>query len=205
MKDTLNHIIASADSIVTPVNDVLIQQEPSYWHLTFNELLTLIVAIFGLIVAITGLVVAICQFKKQMDKNREEQKQSNETNWYLTIIVQPQIEAINEFYKQLIDDLLLDIQISPDTITYKDLAEKQATRKEQINAFFDHLQALVKSFDIDISMKIGDIVMDLEDKVVKLLMKHKFEMGESLNPSTIRRYLLMNKKDIITALYLRMK
>lgn len=198
MKDTLNHIIASADSIVTPVNDVLIQQEPSYWHLTFNELLTLIVAIFG-------LILAIHQFKKQMDKNREEQKQSNETNWYLTIIVQPQIEAINEFYKQLIDDLLLDIQISPDTITYKDLAEKQAIRKEQINAFFDHLQALVASFDADVSLRIADIVMNLEDKVVRLLMKHQFGAVDASDFSTIRRYLLLNKKDIITTLYLRVK
>ena len=105
----------------------------------------------------------------------------------------------------MIDDLLLDIQIPPKTITYEDLAEKQAMRKEQINAFFDHLQALVKSFDIDISMKIGDIVMNLEDKVVVLLMKHKFEMGESFDSSTIRRYLLMNKKDIITTLYGRVK
>lgn len=198
MKDTLNHIIASADSIVTPVNDVLIQQEPSYWHLTFNELLTLIVAIFG-------LILAIHQFKKQMDKNRKEQKQSNETNWYLTIIVQPQIEAINEFYKQLIDDLLLDIQISPDTITYKDLAEKQAMRKEQINAFFDHLQALVASFDADVSLRIADIVMNLEDKVVRLLMKHQFGAVDASDFSTIRRYLLLNKKDIITTLYLRVK
>lgn len=205
MKDTLNHIIASADSIVAPVNDVLIQQEPSYWHLTFNELLTLFVAIIGLIVAISGLVVAIRQFRKQMDKNREEQKQSNETNWYLTIIVQPQIEAINEFYKQLIDDLLLDIQISPDTITYKDLAEKQAIRKEQINAFFDHLQALVASFDIVVSLKIADIVMNLEDKVVKLLMKHQFGAVDSSDFSSIRRYLLLNKKDIITTLYKRVK
>ena len=38
-----------------------------------------------------------------------------------------------------------------------------------------------------------------------LLMKHQFGAVDASDFSTIRRYLLLNKKDIITTLYLRVK
>ena len=162
--------------------------------MTLNEVITLLLAV-------TSVIVAVVQFKKQMTKNREEQKNANIKNWFLSVIVLPQIEGINMFYLKLIEDVLEDISIFPSVASnnFVLLSEKQAVRKEQINAFFDHLQSLIRSFDIPLSQKIAIEVQNLEDEVTIILAGC---FGRRLyTKDEIRRRLLLNKKDIIAILY----
>ncbi|WP_277122579.1 hypothetical protein [Bacteroides ndongoniae] len=137
-----------------------------------------------------------------MTKNREEQKLANIKNWYLTVIVIPQLESINSFYSKLIDNLIENVD-ELNRIGEKDLAvlsQMQADRKDDINAFFDHLQSLIKSFDIELSKKLSHKIMDLEDCVTIILSDIYFDIN-SLSSTQIRRELLLNKKDIISLLY----
>ena len=80
------------------------------------------------------------------------------------------------------------------------LSQMQADEKDEINAFFDHLQSLVKSYDIDLSIRMSEIVLDLEDCVTIILSDCFFDII-SFSPTEIRRKLLLNKKDIIALLY----
>lgn len=170
-------------------------EQKSYWYLSFNEIVTLSLAI-------TSVIVAIRQFKKQMKKNREEQRIANKENWFLSVIVLPQIEEINYFYKKLIDDIFDDIlELQPvANVDMAMLSEKQAVRKEQINAFFDHLQSLIHSFDLPLSRKIAIEVEKLEDEVTIILSDYFFNISSPSNDE-VRRRLLLNKKDVITLLY----
>lgn len=129
----------SNDTIINLLNQIVantVEHKDSYYYLSFNEVITLLLAILS-------VAIAIYQFNKQMRKNREEQKVANKKNWFLSVIVLPQIEDVNAFYKKIIEDVLSDMLIlqpgnSGNIIL---LSEKQAERKEQINAFFDHLQS----------------------------------------------------------------
>jgi hypothetical protein len=171
------------------------EENESYFKLSFNDILTFVFTIIG-------IIIAIYQFKKQMTKNREEQKLANIKNWYLTVIVIPQLESINSFYSKLIDNLIENVD-ELNRIGEKDLAvlsQMQADRKDDINAFFDHLQSLIKSFDIELSKKLSHKIMDLEDCVTIILSDIYFDIN-SLSSTQIRRELLLNKKDIISLLY----
>lgn len=197
MKDTVDALYYSNDTIFCIINLLPINAQvdnKSYFYLTLNELLTLLIAV-------TSVIVAIIQFRRQMAKNREEQKNTNNKNWFLSVIVLPQIEGINMFYLKLIEDVLNDILIlrSSTGNDFVLLSEKQAVRKEQINAFFDHLQSLIRSFDVALSRKIAIEVEKLEDEVTIVLADC---FGRRLyTKNEIRRRLLLNKKDIIAILY----
>lgn len=196
VKDTTQIFVN--DTILNLLNQLVTNisvEQKSYYHLSFNEIITLLLAIIS-------VVVAIYQFRKQMYKNREEQRIANKENWFLSVIVLPQIEGVNIFYKELIDDVfedILELQSVPnDDIVL--LSEKQAVRKEQINSFFDHLQSLIRSFDSSLSRKITSEVENLEDEVTIILSDYFFNISSDSN-NEIRRRLLLNKKDIIALLY----
>lgn len=197
MKNIVDTLHYSNDTFLYIVNlspiTTQVDNKP-YCYLTLNEVITLLLAV-------TSVIVAVVQFKKQMTKNREEQKNANIKNWFLSVIVLPQIEGINMFYLKLIEDVLEDISIFPSVASnnFVLLSEKQAVRKEQINAFFDHLQSLIRSFDIPLSQKIAIEVQNLEDEVTIILAGC---FGRRLyTKDEIRRRLLLNKKDIIAILY----
>lgn len=188
----------SNDTIINLLNQIVVnpvEHKDSYYYLSFNEVITLLLAVLS-------VAIAIYQFNKQMSKNREEQKVANKKNWFLSVIVLPQIEAVNAFYKKIIEDVLFDMSIlQPGNFgNIILLSEKQAERKEQINAFFDHLQSLVRSFDISLSRRIADEVEKLEDEVTVMLGDFYFNID---NPTRheIRRRLLLSKKNVISLLY----
>ena len=164
-------------------------------RLTFYEFITILLTILG-------FVSAVYQFCFQMEKNRQEHADSNQRNWFISVIVLPYINEINRFYSDLISNMETDFS----TIKDSDnrglllLAEKQAERKEEINAFFDHFQSLIKSFDVDLYDKISDVVLQLEDDVTTILSDYFFQTCE-ISSNTLRREILKNKKDVISILY----
>lgn len=170
-------------------------EKDSFSEFSLNEILTLLIAFIG-------IVIAIYQFRKQMGKNRELQTEQNKNNWYLSVIVIPQIQLINDFYRTLIHDLLEDTSRPIPNIV--ELGTLQSIRKEQINAFFEHMLSLVSSFDQELSNELSLKVQDLEDDVTKFL--NIFFTGNDITiyfQSDIRRKLLENKKEIISLLYLK--
>lgn len=169
-------------------------EEKSFFEFSFNEILTLLIAAIG-------IIVAICQFRKQMNKNRQLQIEANKNNWYLSVIVIPQISLINDFYRVLIHDLLEDM--SNPIRNNVELGTMQSVRKEQINSFFEHVLALVSSFDQGLSNNLSLKVQDLEDDVTIFLQR--FFTDDDITEyfqSDVRRQLLDNKKEIIKLLYL---
>ena len=191
----MNYISTFNDTILILQQAIHSDENACYFHLSFNEVITILLSV-------AGIGLAIYQFILQMKKNREEQISANRKNWYLTVIVVPQLDSINQFYHALIDKLIDDIQ-SLNGSTPNDLvklSQMQADEKDEINAFFDHLQSLVKSYDIDLSIRMSEIVLDLEDCVTIILSDCFFDII-SFSPTEIRRKLLLNKKDIIALLY----
>lgn len=197
MKEVVDTLCYSNDTVNCMLNLLATRVQENnkpFFCLTFYEVLTILLSVIG-------VLVAVIQFKKQMAKNREQNLKTNERNWYLSVIVLPQIGAINEFYRDLINDVISDkdvLQPSSDTYLVQ-LSEKQAVRKEQINAFFDHIQSLIRSFDFDLSQKIASEVEGLEN-VVTIILEESFIDNLCIN-NEVRRRLLFTKKNIISILY----
>lgn len=197
MKEVVDTLCYSNDTVICMINllaNHAQENNKQFFCLTFYEILTIFLSCIG-------VFFAIFQFRKQMTKSRELNLKTNERNWYLSVIVLPQIGAINEFYRDLINDVLSDKDVlQPGSETYLvQLSEKQAVRKEQINAFFDHIQSLIRSFDSSLSQKIASKVEDLEN-VVTIILEENF-IDNSCIKNDIRRRLLLTKKNIISILY----
>lgn len=202
MIDTLN--VYGKDSLsAIAVRVIAFEDNSSFCSLTLNEILTLVLTI-------VGVWVAICQFRNEMRKNRNEtinaineQKKERKRDWLLNVIIHPQIEEINLFYKEFIEKVCNDVnELRVDRKKRVQVLAKQARinadRQEQIHAFFDHLDPLIQPFDEKLSGKINDQVMDLEDMTSKLI-EHYMKVDEPLYE--IRRMLLLNKVNIIQLLY----
>lgn len=124
----------------------------------------------------------------------------------------PQIESINDFYKSIINDCIADLNdltfsrlttIGATALSQEDLewiANKQEGCKEKINSFFDHITSMVRSYSPDLAISLSDLVMKLEDNSIELLNPLT---GRSTNEE-IRKLILENKQQFITALYNRL-
>lgn len=198
----MNVLVFSGKKIQILVSNVSAPESVSFFSLTFNELLTFIVACFG-------IWIAISQFRKQMKENREAAKQTQKENWYLSVIVLPQIESINHFYKSIIDNCIEDLngitfnrltRVGVTALSQNDLewiANKQERYKENINSFFDHIIFMIKSYSPDLAISLSDLIMQLEDASIGILNPLT---GRNTNEE-IRRLILKNKQQFITALY----
>lgn len=166
---------------------------PFSWSISFGDILTIL-----------GLSFAIYQFIKQMKESRRVSKNVQRENWFLNVIVLPQLDSINEFYKDVIQDitekrnnikrLSTSHGITPATF-YLELAKSQNDCKYKINDFYDHIIVLVKSYDLGLGTKISDEIMALEDTCTTLIGEYS-----EANSEKIRRNILANKQKIISIL-----
>lgn len=202
MIDTLN--VQEIDTLsAVAVRVVELADNSSFCSFTLNEILTLLLTV-------GAFAVAICQFRNEMKKNRQEavevikaQKEERRREWLLSVIIHPQIEAINHFYKEFIDKVCDDVYRLRRERRVQGMwlamqARINADRQEQIHAFFDHLDPLIQPFDEQLSEKIKDEVMELEDMTLKLIERY-IKRDEPLYE--IRRLLLLNKVNIVQLLY----
>lgn len=54
----------------------------------------------GNVLTAIGLWGAYYQFTKQNQENRRLQKEQNEKNWYISVIVIPQLSSINSMFEE---------------------------------------------------------------------------------------------------------
>jgi len=153
-----------------------------------------IMDIVNTIIAIGGFGFGIYQFIQQNRKNRESTKEQNEKNWYLSVLVIPQMERINVFFETIVEKIksLNNNQNNHDLLR---LAEEQTTIKESVEAFFSPLEAAMKSFDSELSENISTIEQDLQDEIVNIVDKR------CSNSADIERRIMEYKGNLISALY----
>ena len=149
--------------------------------------------IINSIVAIAGFGFAICQFIHQNKENRRLTKDQNNKNWYLSVLVIPQIERINRFF----DDSVERIKGVKTGVGQDLLARSRAQNdnKERVEAFFSPLEAAFSSFDEAVQSAISELELELQDEMTKLLD------DKSIDNSEIERRVMVFKGKLIDALY----
>lgn len=152
-------------------------------QLSLGELLTILVAI-------GAAWIAIVQYKS-----------SKKDTWFLNVIVLPQLEPLKKYYLELLDDLKKDKNnINENRKSAYDayieyLAVLKQQRKDGINDNFDHIVALVRSYDKKIGDKVSTVVMDLEDDYVAIL--DKYSEGAEVKE---REIILANEQKMLAVL-----
>lgn len=174
------------DSIGTDSISAAVTSSGVNWFeckLSLGDLLTILVAI-------VAAWIAIAQYKS-----------SKKDTWFLNVIVLPQLDPLKQFYLKLLDNLAIDKkEIAGKQKTAHDsyivyLATLKQQRKKEINDNFDHIIALVSSYDKKLGDKVNMVVMDLEDDYVGILDKYgaDSEVKE-------REIILANEQKILSVL-----
>lgn len=167
------------------LSEGIINQESSWFicKISLGEMLTIAIAIMGLIIAI------------------QQYRSSKKETWFLQVIVLPQLELIKKFYLDLFPKLEKDKQQINEWAleAHKENAVKIASlknqRKDDINDFFDHIVALVRSYDSGLGTKVNDVVMRLEDAYVLIL--DEYNNQQEVNE---RSLILENEQELLKEL-----
>lgn len=120
----------------------------------FQVVLSLELPIFDLIdvvLTVIALVLGFWQFIKQSRENRKQQREQNEKNWYVSVIVLPQLDSINKMFDTLVDktnDSYQELKKNPDLLIK---ASRQNECKEIISSSLSHVQQMVASYDRNLS------------------------------------------------------
>ena len=153
------------------------------FKLSLGELLTILVAI-------VAAWIAISQYKS-----------SKKDTWFLNVIVLPQLDPLKQFYLKLLENLKIDKkEIASKQKTAHDsyivyLATMKQQRKKEINDNFDHIIALVSSYDKKIGDKVSQVVMDLEDEYMDILDKYSAD-----SEVKEREIILANEQKMLSVL-----
>ena len=189
-------------TLVKTCTQCVVINDSSHWFdatVSIGDLLSL----FG---TLLGLWWAIYQYKKSSKASRDQEQQNQKETWFLNVIVLPQLEPINSFYHGLLDRLTEDKSYLASLASglHEDyvisLAKLKARRKKDINDFFDQVIALVESYDVSLSSKVEQHVMNLEDIYVNIIDKYS-----SKEDVSERELILDNQKEMIATLNSGMK
>ena len=142
------------------------------------------------LLTICALCLAYWQLKKQNEENRKLQKhqnevnralqkQQNEKNWYISVIVIPQMDKINTLFHKLIKAVkegCASIEATPNDIVL--VATKQKECKSLIASYLEHIIQLVSSYDGFTGSKISEIEMELQDEATKMIETRDLQGSE---------------------------
>lgn len=147
---------------------------------------------------LTGLALwlAYWQFRKQNEENRSLQRQQNEKNWYVSVIVVPQIDTINRMFSTLIDEVKNghnEIIANSQNLVLK--ASKQSACKRLVESYLEHIVQMVSSFDRTTGTKISQIEMNLQDETTNMLERN------ALSEMDVRSSILKYNGELFTALF----
>lgn len=144
----------------------------------------------AILCTIIGFGVAIWQYRSNL-----------KSTWFLNVVVLPQLQAINDFYLKIIQNLEDDQKSIRDHKSEAHdqyvlfIASMKEHRKEEINNFFDHIIVLVKSYDNKLGTSLSNKVMELEDIYVNIIDTYCNE-----NAVNERVIILGNKQQFISIL-----
>ena len=134
--------------------------------------------------------------KRQNEVNRALQKQQNEKNWYISVIVIPQMDKINTLFHELVKAVkegCISIEATPNDFVL--MATKQKECKSLIASYLEHIVQLVSSYDSSTGSKISVIEMELQDEATKMIEV------KNLQESEIRSRVLAYNGRLISTLF----
>lgn len=148
------------------------------------------------ILTIVGFGLAYCQFTKQNKENRILQKDQNVKNWFISVIVMPQLNSINSMFDELVNktyDSYKEVKKQDDIIKKASL---QSECKEIVSSSLSHIQLMVASYDRDTSSSVSELIDQIQDFVTI-----RIGSSENLSKSDIRKDILLYKGILISTLF----
>lgn len=187
--DTLARAIPLGDTVL------IIQPKPELFSWSIS---------FGDVIALIGMIGSVGFFCWQLYNTRKENRENLRSTWFLDVIIQPNMDMINTFYDNTIDDA--DSKIKALSVKYNsggaakeinnELAKYQRELKDYVKTSLGHFQALLKASEPKIANEIDSVLDDLVD-----LVTNHIDGYEDYDGSSIKKKALDNKQKFVSKLY----
>lgn len=125
------------------------------------------------LIATIGLILTLLLFMFQNWRDRIAKKKAMKENWYLSIIVQPNLENINSFYRTIEDKLASNVRTlkattNPNSIIKKKIASNRDIQNEKKN-FFNNFVTIVQAYDNNLANQIDEYLNNLDDYCTEVI------------------------------------
>lgn len=152
------------------------------------------------LVATATLIVTLIIFIYQNYKSVKEKKLAIRQNWFMTVIVQPNLNNINNFYENTVlklNEHLCSIRRSHNTST---ITVKKAKANRSIknikNDFFDDFVTIIQSYDKELATNTEKLLNNLQD-----LCSESIDNYSTIEDRFIRKKIFENRASLISLLY----
>ena len=154
--------------------------------------------LFANLVSAGALLSTVCICIIQTKRAGKEQRRTIKENWYLTIILQPNMEKLDKYYTD--EAAQLETQINKLRGRHgKETTEKAKSNKilrDLKNDFFNHFILMVQGYDVKIAQTAENILNELTDLNSECIDQYK-----RVNIADSKRKVFENKAKLINALY----
>ncbi|MDX2361227.1 MAG: hypothetical protein QNK23_10500 [Crocinitomicaceae bacterium] len=159
-------------------------------------------------IPLVALALALGTFIIERFISRNQEKKNNRINWFLSIIVQPQLEEINTVYQDLLDKLKKDItELNTTRLTgdkrqlYEALRVKNFYIKSNHQVNFVPFISMIESYDVKLSIVVKDILREIDDIYSLELARATIGERNEDNDQTIEVKFYSNRSKLYRALY----
>lgn len=152
------------------------------------------------LISTIALICTLLIFNLQNRKSNKDKKVAIKQNWFLTIIVQPNLNGINEFYNNISDRLINELDNLKTIRTPERIAAQKATTNRVVKKiksdFFDNFVTIVQSYESELATQIEGVLNDLQD-----LCSESIDNYENVEYHLTRKKIFENRAILISTLY----
>lgn len=152
------------------------------------------------LVSTIAIIVTLIIFIIQSWNSNKERKKQIKQNWFMSVIIQPNLDSIDKFYNQVSQSLISNINVLQRTTDGRFIPRQKARANRALrnlrNNFFDDFVTIVQSYNTTLATKINKTINDLQD-----LCSQQIDNYSETNIPQIKKKIYENRASLISLLY----
>lgn len=152
------------------------------------------------VISTLAIILTIAIFIRQNYINNKDRKKETKKNWYMSVIIQPNLNNIDKFYNQIHQRINNNINalkgITDGRFIQRQKARANRTLRDLRNDFLDNFVTIVQSYDKPLATKINKTINDLQD-----LCSQQIDNYLNTDISQIKKKIYENRASLISLLY----
>lgn len=152
------------------------------------------------VISTLAIILTIAIFIRQNYINNKDRKKETKKNWYMSVIIQPNLNNIDKFYNQIHQRINNNINalkgITDGRFIQRQKARANRTLRDLRNDFLDNFVTIVQSYDKSLATKINKTINDLQD-----LCSQQIDNYSNTDISQIKKKIYENRASLISLLY----
>lgn len=154
---------------------------------------------YGNLISTFALIVTLYIFIKQYKSDAKDRRRSTNENWYMTVIIQPHLANINEYYENLMNLFLKKTKFLKRRSFEEQTLEKARAIRDLRGVskdFIDYFVTILQSYDAQLANNVETILNELQDKMSKWIDEY-----DDIIAIDCKREIYENKSELVNALY----